>query len=170
MTPQQVVAIGIRVLAIWLAVYGLEYCVSVPLSMNAANLAEHSYVAYSIGAAMLMVAALLWLFPMVIAHRILPRTEFENHLRLQPLEAARVGCALVGLWLFARTAPSFALFVVRAIANSDGHSVVRSLGAGENLTLVFYVIELALSFVLIYKSAAFARLALRDEKSRADGE
>ena len=48
----------------------------------------------------LAVAALLWLFPMWIAHRLIPRTRFENKLmNIQPREVARVGCCLIGLWL-----------------------------------------------------------------------
>lgn len=170
MTPQQLVALGLRILALWLAAYGLEYVFSVTASMNAMNLANRSYVAYSIGGACLAVAALLWFFPMIVAHRIVPRTRFENHVKLQPLEAARVGCALIGLWLFARVAPSLAWFILRVAANTGDQSVFRSLEPTDKLEFVFYVFEVALSFALIMKSSAFAELALRDGESREGGK
>jgi len=166
MTPQQIVALGIRILAIFLAAYGLEYVFSVPASMNAANKTDLLHIAYSIGVPILIVAALLWFFPMAIAHRILPRTRFENHLKLQPLEAARVGCALIGLWLFTKVALSVPWSLLVAIA-TEGQSIFRSL---DSIDFVFDAAETALALILILKSDVFAKIALRDNDSRGDGE
>jgi hypothetical protein len=170
MTPQQVVALGIRILSIWLAIYGLEYVFSVSASMKGTNLEEGLSIAYSIGGAFLGLAAMLWFFPMAVAHRIVPRTRFENHLKLQPLEAARVGCALIGLWLFAHTVPSFAWFILRLATSVGDQSFFQSLQPSDRVDVIFYIFELGLSFAFVLKSAAFAKIALRNEVLPHDGE
>lgn len=68
MTPQQIVGLGIRLLAIWLAITSFQYLVVIPEALESANLSGKSVQAYFIAGLYVGGALLLWLFPMWIAH------------------------------------------------------------------------------------------------------
>jgi len=91
MTPQQVVGLGVRLFAIWLALIGLPYVVYIPLLLARQHVDFGTTTAYLIGAGFFIVAILLWIFPWSFAHRLIPRTTFDNVLTVSTSEAAKVG-------------------------------------------------------------------------------
>ena len=172
MTPQQIVALGIRLLAIAILVFSVKYLISVPLNTGGSGL-DPSVISmsYIVGGVCVLVAVLLWLFPMAIAHKIVPRTRFDNYLTLNAHEAARVGCSLVGLWLLAQTIPNALWFLFAALATPGEQSFLRSLNVSQRTTLAFYTCQLVLSTLLILKSDWFAHLTLRkSEQGESSGE
>ena len=172
MTPQQTVALGIRLLAIVVLVLSVKYLVYVPISPVGNVLDQISVrLAYLIGGVCLLVAVLLWLFPMAIAHKIVPRTRFDNYLTLNAHEAARVGCSLVGLWFLTQAIPYALWFIFTSFASSGEQSFFRSLSSSQRITLAFYVCQIILSILLIIKSDWFALLTLRKrEQSESSDE
>jgi hypothetical protein len=158
MTPQQIVALGIRLLALLVGFYSLRFLLFLPASMNSTNLANQVHISYIIGTLALLAAALFWFFPMVIAHRILPRTRFDTQLNLQAFEAARVGCSLIGLWFAVSVAPNLIWFLFSTLVNSAEQPFFRSLNADDRMTFVFYLVEFALALILIFRSHIFARI------------
>ena len=156
MTPQQFVGLGIRIVAIWLAFACLNYLVRIPAALEAANAGEKAIGAYGIAAAYAVAALLLWLFPMWTAHKLLPRTNFENTINLQPLEAARVGCALIGLWFFAQGFLDAVWFLFRAFLSTSSQSTYDSLGSSGKLDFAIIVVNLIFGLALILRAGAFA--------------
>ena len=156
MTPQQIVGLGIRLFAIWLAVTGLQYIFRIPAALEAAHADEKAIGAYIIAAAYAVVALLLWFFPMWTAHKLLPRTNFENSLNLQPLEAARVGCALIGLWFFAQGFLDAVWFLFRAFLSTGSQSAFESLGSSAKLDFAVTAVNLIFALVLILRAETFA--------------
>ena len=163
MTPQQIIAIGIRLVATFLAFFSLRYLFALPASMASNNLAAQAYIAYITGGAALVLAAALWFFPMAIAHRIVPRTSHGNVVKLQAIEAARVGCALIGLWFLVSVLPAFVWFFFSRLASPGTGSLYGLLTPAERFEFWFYLAEIALAMFLIFGSSVFARLALRSE-------
>src|SRR6266540_5724837 len=105
MTPQQVVGLFVRLLAVWLAVSGVQV-IGIGLALDAQKTQEHTLVPYVISAVLFVVALALWFFPMVVAHKLVPRTHFDNVLRIPAEEVAVVACVVLGLWvLVARALP-----------------------------------------------------------------
>ena len=92
MTPQQVVGLGVRLFAVWLALAGLPYVIYIPFALARQNVDAGTIWSYSIGATFFMGAILLWIFPMVVAHRLIPKTTFDNVLTASTSEVAKVGC------------------------------------------------------------------------------
>ncbi len=169
MTPQQIVALGIRLVALLVGYYSLRFLLFLPASMNSTNLAGQTHISYIFGVLALLLAVFFWFFPMAIAHRILPRTRFDNHLNLQAFEAARVGCSLIGLWFAVSVAPNLIWYLFSNLVNATEQSFFRSLSADDKLTFVFYLAELALALALIFRSHVFARLVVgrgSEEKGR----
>jgi len=160
-TPQQIVAIGLRLFAIFLAYLGLRYLVTVPISVSKYVDSTTIYASLINGVVMLVLAAVLWMFPLAITHKIIPRTRFENHLSLNTLEAARVGCCLIGLWVAAEPLPSMLWFILRAVSSHSDASALSTLSLSEKLTFLYYLAQLALGIFLLIKADWFASFACR---------
>src|SRR5690242_12145211 len=87
MTPQQIVGAAVRLFAIWLVM------VAIQAAGTSAQPGTQSTIApYVFSALFLVVAIFLWLFPLVVAHRLVPRTKFDNELHVPRLRS--LGCGL----------------------------------------------------------------------------
>ncbi|HTE16669.1 MAG TPA: hypothetical protein VK642_16490 [Burkholderiales bacterium] len=163
MTPQQLVGIGLRLFAIWLAISGISYVFAIPNELAAKPMldAASRYYSSALGFAHFMAALLLWLFPMWIAHKIVPRTHFDNHLNSPAWELARVGCSLLGLWQMIRVLPSLAYFLFKMQLIAGSTSLMSALSKENKAELLYLVVELALGILLIALSGKFARFIAR---------
>ena len=162
MTPQQIVAVGIRFFAIYVAFQSLQYLIYIPAGIANTNLASQSYVSYAFGVFGLIAAIVFWGFPLFIANRIVPRTRYENYLNLQAFDAVRAGGSLIGLWLFATSMPSILWFLFSAAANSSGNqSIFGALDTESKIKVAFYSVHLVLAYVLIFKAHIFAAMATK---------
>ena len=161
MTPQQLVGLALRLLALWLALSSVRYLLAIPMALVQYDLADRTAYSYSTGIVYIVAALLLWFFPMWLANRLLPRTRFEHHLNLQPLEAIRVGCALIGLWVFANAVPNLAWFFFRAVIFNPATSAFNALDANARLDIAVALFELGVSLVLIFRAGPFASIVER---------
>lgn len=161
MTPQQMVGIGVRLFAVWLLLSSVRYLSSVPVALaRTGEFAERVYQSYIIGGAFLVAAVLLWLFPMFVAHKLVPRTHHDDRLSLSAFQAARVGCALIGLWLFAQSSYAIVWLFMSSLMITVSGSVIDAMPSESRIELAVSVVELAFSIALIARSRYFAQLAL----------
>jgi hypothetical protein len=168
MTPQQLVGLGVRLVAIWIAIENFWFLLSIPRIVQSIGKPDSAIYGYAIAGWWLIVAALLWFFPMWTAHKLLPRTRFENAIRAQPLELARVGCSVLGLWLFANQLRGSLWFLIRGAFSPDRNtSVFRSFTPDEQIGFVVSICQIAFALALIVYSAHFAALALRERRAPA---
>jgi hypothetical protein len=158
MTPQQIVGIALRLLALWLALNSVRYLIWFPIALIESDLANRTAYSYSIGIVYIVGALLLWFFPMWLANKLTPRSQFENRLNLQPLEAIRAGCALIGLWLFASGLPNLVWFFFRAIVFNSDTSAFSSLDLDTKLDIAVALFEVCFSLVLIFRAGQFASM------------
>jgi hypothetical protein len=173
MTPQQLLGVGVRLFAIWMALNSVAYFTSVPMTMNSMpELGGAVAIAYLIGAAYVLGAWALWCFPLVIAQFLLPKTKLGNHLSLNAHELARVGSSLIGLWVFAQVMPQLVRFVFRAFVTTNQDASFSTLDAVQKLNLAVAVFELVFAAFLVTKSRVFAGLVVPEVKasSAADPE
>src|SRR5262245_25934546 len=106
MTPQQIVGMAAKLFAIWLLVIAFQ--------MAAAGLALKNQlgdaapiVLYLMPALPLVLAILLWLFPMTIADKLVPRTQDSNIVRTPAREATAIASVIIGIWILIRSIPIF---------------------------------------------------------------
>lgn len=170
MTPQQIVGLGIRLFAIWLLLLGLPYVWYIPSALARQPIDGGTTLSIAIGIFYIAIAVLLWLFPMVVAHRLIPRTNFDNVLRVAPIEAARVGCCLLGLWLFLTSAPALVSYLFRAFLVAGSGSLYGSLALDQKLDIGFYLIQVLISSALIFRSSVFASWLMRPTSEEAKRE
>lgn len=170
MTPQQIVGLGIRLFAIWLFLVGLPYVWYIPSYLARQPIDGSGSGSIVIGFIYIAIAIVLWFFPMVVAHRLIPRTNFDNVLRVAPIEAAKVGCCLLGLWLFLTSAPALVHYLFRAFLVSGSGSLYGSLGLDQKLDIGFYLVQVLISAALVFRSSPLASWLLRSSTSAPKSE
>ena len=170
MTPQQIVGLGVRLFAIWLLFVGLPYVWYIPSALAQQPIDGSTSLSIAIGFVYIAVAVLLWFFPMVVAHRLIPRTNFDNVLEVVPIETARVGCCLLGLWLFLTSAPALVSYLFRAFLVSGSGPLYGSLTLDQKLDIGFYLIQVLIASALIFRSSAFASWLMRPPSEEAKRE
>ena len=165
MTPQQFVGLGVRLFAIWITFENFGFLFSVFSTLKAMNLSDKALYAYLMGGWWFVLAILLWFFPMWIAHKLIPRTRFENRLDLHTLEVARVGCSLLGLWLLIIQIRAFLWYFFTGVLNMGNESLVRSLSQNEKIGFAVAIVQTLLAICLMLFSASFARFLMRVPQS-----
>jgi hypothetical protein len=159
MTPQQLLGVAFRLLAIWLAFIGIQYLASLPAFSKAA-VSDDEWIIYTVSAAYFVIALLLWFFPMRAAHTLLPRTNFENKMSFDPYEIARVGAALIGLWLLTKAVPSLAWVAIRAYLVAGNQSVFSALTPDIKMDFAISIVEAVFALLVIFNASAFARIVV----------
>jgi len=165
MTPQQIVGLGVRLLAVWIAIRSVGIFIQNAAAFRALDMADKAFNIGVLTAWWLAVALLLWLFPMWIAHKLIPRTRFENKLNVQPMEVARVGCCLLGLWLLANHLGTMIWFLFKGALTPGTSSVIRTFTPDERLQFLALSIQVAFALFLTFGSASFATIALRQPRT-----
>ena len=162
MTAQQMIGVGIRLFAVWLLLSSIRYFSSVPVALaRTGDLAERVYQSYIVGAAYLLAAVLLWIFPLLVAQQLVPRSQHTDRMSVSAREAARVGCALLGLWLFAKAATDIVWIIASSLMITVSGSMFDSMSRESRVDIVVSAVEVAFAIALIVKSDLFARLTLK---------
>jgi hypothetical protein len=166
MTPQQLVGLGSRLFALWLALTSVGAIASflvAPMPEGAPKgLGLSMWIAYLLG------AAALWFFPMAVAHRILPRTSHTNAMSAGAFEIARAGACLIGLWLFVKTLPGAAWYIFRMAAVTSAGAAIEAFNTDAKVDMAVIIFQLVLAGILILKAESFARLAVSSAGSTED--
>lgn len=161
MTPQQLVGLGVRLFAVWLAITSVTYWVAIPAALAAnASQGNSNLASYAIATLYILVALLFWFFPMAIAHKLLPRTHHQNRLSAGAHEIAKVGSALLGLWLIAKTTPTLTWLIFRSFLFMESGAAFSSLTPDAKLDIAVALFEFVLAIVLIAKACAFAQIVI----------
>jgi hypothetical protein len=168
MTPQQIVGLGIRLAAIWLAVGNVGQLISWSVALTQMNSGDKIRGAYLVSGWWLAVAVLLWFFPMWTAHKLIPRTRFENKLNVEPMELARAGCALLGLWICLAHMQTFLWFFFWGVFARGDASALHGLTPEERLRFLVSGVEIGIGLLLIFAAARFAELAFRGTPMASD--
>jgi len=158
MTPQHIVALGIRLFAVWLWLSSIRYLSSVPLYIaSTGDIAEKVYQAYLVAGAYLLAGLLLWFFPLATAHKLIPSARMDDKFKLDATSISKVGCALMGLWLLTKSIPGIVgTFITLSLNNVS----IRGLDAVSQAEFGIYLCNLVLALLFIFKSETFAAIVL----------
>lgn len=165
MTPQQLIGVALRLMALWLAVGSLKYFVGgmtwTPGEVPGVDTTVVEWGMMAAGAVYATAAVVLWAVPMTIAALLLPRTRHTNFLQVRGFELARVGCALIGLWLCMQTLTPLIWSFLRALLATTNSSAMGAMPAEMKLELGMYVLNLALGGFLVARAGWFGELVTR---------
>ena len=92
---------------------------------------------------------------MTIAHGILPRSASNERGSLGAMDAARVGCALIGLWLLVTKFYTFLSYLFTVLFDPD--FAFAGLETVYKVDLAVSVCEIFLGIFLVLRSDVFAR-------------
>ncbi len=161
MTPQQIVAIAVRMFSVWLALAAIPYLSSTPHLLLQSDNDAGTTTSILIGIAYLVTAAVVWLFPLSISNKLVPKTHFENRLHTRPNEVATVAISILGLWKFIDAAPDLVSYLFQAYLNAPGGSVFSSLDAKGKADVAFILLEIVIALIFLLKAHAIAKLVIK---------
>lgn len=156
MTPQQAVGLACRLFAIWLALGSFQSWMLVRAAQSEGFASAH-WVQYSVPGIYWLVAVVLWFFPMSIAHRLVPRTRFEDRLVLPAQQMLVVACAVLGLLvLVMRALPALTGWIADATLWVASGEPLSTMAAGRHADLLEGLLQTGVGFALVVKAQPIA--------------
>lgn len=167
MTPQQIVGTASRLFAIWLAITAFQAAAIASALKEGSGDPSVVWVPYLVGGFYLIGAVLCWFFPMAIAHKLVPRTKFDDVLQVPAKQALMVACVVIGLTViaFRALAPVMGYLSVCALWIGNGQPI-STMEPGRHVDGAIGFAQLILGGLLITKAHLFAsKLLPTDERS-----
>ncbi len=161
MSPQQVVALSLRLFAIWLSLWAIRYITFVPDSLIKNHIDSGVDLAYYIGFGTMCIAFIIWFFPMTIANKIISKSSSDHSFNTNPNEVALVGISILGLWKIIDSAPVLASSLFQAYLNSGSRPLFSSLDAAGKTDIVFMFIELFIAVILVVQAKKIAHFIMK---------
>lgn len=151
MTCKQFVALGVRLFCVWLAIYLMTGMTSywIAISRQPHNEAAGNIVLAAI-AVFALIVVLLWLFPLTVARKLLPRSALDQTVSLPPHEQIeRAGFCLMGLWLLTRALPGLVFdAVVTHLYHYPGATM--EMRPQDYAAIAEHLVEFALAVWLLF--------------------
>jgi hypothetical protein len=156
MTAQQAVGLAGRLFAIWLAL-GAFQSWAVARALHAEGALDGSWLPYSLPAIYWIAAVMLWFFPLSIAHRLVPRTRFQDRMALPSQQVVVVACVVLGLAvILLRALPALAAYVVTASLWIAAGQPISAMDAEQHVNAWVGAIQLAVGLAFVLKADALA--------------
>lgn len=153
MSPHQIIAVAVRLFAIWLALTVVFDFWSFYNDAAGQNEAYTRVVVVTAAVLLLVLVLVLWRFPLTIAHKLLSSPANEPSSPASPDLWLAMGCALIGLWFLVST---FFELQQRLLFYFNGYMDATTATLGH--WLVYYVPRFAVSLWLIFGTAGFRKL------------
>lgn len=158
MTSKQFVALGVRLFCVWLAIYLMTGMMGfwIAVSRQPHNGTASAILLAAI-AVFALIVILLWLFPLTVARKLLPRSAQGQLVALPPHEQIeRAGFCLMGLWLLTHAVPGLVFdAVVTRLYHADGELELRPQ---DYAAVAEHLVELALALWLLFGARGLRRL------------
>lgn len=158
MTHAQYVGLGVRLFAIWLALYALGGLPQL-WSFMERDFKDPTGAAVVMVLALLMglVAVLLWIFPLTVARKLIPRTALDQPTTLPFEQVQSVGFCLMGLWVLASAVPNAFMWAV-LVYQSTRPQTLFSLEPRNYGSIAYVVIQLVVGLWLLFGARGLLRV------------
>lgn len=170
MTPQQAVGLASRLFAVWLALASFQSWL-VARAVQNKGIVDAAWLAYSVPAIYWLAAVVLWFYPLSIAHRLVPRTRFEDRITLPVRQVVLVACIVLGLCVvLVRALPLLAGYLSWAILWIGAGYQLSAAEVHRHLDLLEGAMQLAVGLVFVLKAQAVTEHVLpRAARERDSG-
>jgi hypothetical protein len=152
MSPHQTIAVAVRLFAVWLAAYALQTASATFLDGRVAT--KGLVVAGIIGILTLLVAVLLWFFPLTTAKKLLSVPAENSASKESPDTWLAMGCALIGLWLLATAIPHIVRDSLYLYSSNSGYDD----SVEYKHWLVYRFVEIVIAVWLIVGTGGFVKV------------
>jgi hypothetical protein len=164
MTPQQLVGLAVRLFSIWLLLLALQV-IGNGEAMNSQPGLGPTNVHYFISGVTVLLAIILWFFPMFVAHKLVPNTKFENVLRIPAHEAVVVACIIFALWLFlVKVLPGLAFYIPLLVVMVRDNQSIRNYDQFNFMQLAPIAIHFAVAMILALKAYTISKFLLASNR------
>jgi hypothetical protein len=155
MSPIQAVALGVRLFAIWLAIYMARWMPYLYKDLRRFDDETATAIAVAMSVLIILIVVFLWFFPRTVALRLLPGRETPPTTSVSPDMWFAVGCALLGLWVLTNAIPAlvqntFLLFYAQRNQMSRPE--------GWDAAILYYLVELVIGVWLLLGASGARRL------------
>ena len=142
MSPIQSLAVCVRLFSIWLLWHGLTTASRTYFTAHNAD-QETSLVVFAIGAVIVTAICLfLWLFPIVVAKKILPKQADSTNDSPLFEDWFSVGCSLLGIWSLAKAIPALSSYLIVNYLGQKMYPGSFSINIDWPLQVAFNVFQL----------------------------
>lgn len=151
MTSKQFVALGVRLFCIWLAIYVMTGMTGIWIAISRQPHNESAGAILLVAIAVFaLIVILLWLFPLTVARKLLPRSALDQSIAPPPHEQIEhAGFCLMGLWLLTRAVPGIVFdAVVTHLYHYPGATM--ELRPQDYAAVAEHVVELAIALWLMF--------------------
>jgi hypothetical protein len=105
MTNAQIVALGVRLFAIWLAFYLLRHVPAMWVFGNQQPDSGFNATVVVVSVVLVLLTIALWMFPLAVARKLLPTATLDQPTPLPVEQLERAGFCLLGLWVLTEAVP-----------------------------------------------------------------
>jgi hypothetical protein len=150
MTNAQIVGLGVRLFAIWLAIYVVRQTPGL-VFIDSRDVPGSGLVIVTIAVAvvLLFICVALWRLPLVVAQRLIPQPTLDQPSRLPVEQLQTAAFCLLGLWLLTEALPH-AVYVAMIVYHSSKSNASVSLSPWEYATTVQVLAELIIGLWLLF--------------------
>ncbi|GAA5784349.1 hypothetical protein [Chitiniphilus shinanonensis] len=171
MTPQQIVGLAARLFSIWLVLIAVQMLSIGQFFGRTPELpASAALGAFFAACVLLIVAILLWLFPMFIGHKLVPKTHYDNKMHLPAKSAALVGCVILGLWAIINQIPNLVGLGILAISTDSAAASGIFFGLAQKYELIGRLACAIFGAFLVFKPWAIADVIFPEKSEIKEGD
>lgn len=156
MTPQQIVGLAARLFSIWLILISFQMLM-VASAMREQLKGEGGHLIYVLPMLPLICSAILWFFPMFIAHKLVPRSHDENKLKLPVREATAAASAIIGIWVIVTASPQIMTDLTILIYTRNDFGMGTYLTPDRMFSLIAPLAQSVIGFLLVMNPWFVAR-------------
>ena len=154
MSPHQIIAVAVRLFAVWLTIYVGNIALSFYLQPASSEIHFGTWIwLLALGAAAVIILA-LWFFPLTVAHRLLSNPVSTPARQATPDTWLFLGCVVIGLWALSYALPALVSDCAAIYAYGSDYF---GLGRGW-VRVLYHLLEVAFAAWLIVGTAGFRRL------------
>jgi hypothetical protein len=165
MTPQQLVGLVIRMFSVVLIALCLPYLTTLPALLQSHDMDTSATFSMMIGLAYFVLAIVVWFFPMTIAHKLVPKSSFDNRFNTRPDEVATVAVAILGLWKLIQAGPELISYIFRVSLSVGSNSLFMALSPKGKVDLLVMLLTVVIALVFIFKAHAIGSFIANPKKT-----
>jgi hypothetical protein len=150
MTNAQVVALGVRLFSIWLALYLIRHAPAL-WSANMEQFPESPAAGTVIAVSIVLIAVTiaLWFFPLAVARKLIPKATLDQPTPLPIDQLHAAGFCLLGLWVLTEAIPRL-VYVIFIVYHSTRPNAMVALDPGQYAGIARTLVELGIGLWLLF--------------------
>lgn len=158
MTVQQLVGMASRLFAIYMLFVAFQmFGIVNTLGANNIDAPPSLYLMILLP---LAVGVFLWLCPMLVAHKLVPRSKFNDTMDLPARQLVAAGAAIIGIWALVNALPYIGALVA-AIVVSDPYTLKTYFSPGRTMQYAGIALQCAAGLFLVFRAWVVADKILR---------